>query len=138
MINLLNSVQWNFVSIAKRCADACPGQAISYDTEPSFEPEYENAWFNAKGIKKYYMNARKCFSVWGETGSDCGSCIASCPYNKPDFWHHRLVDKITAAMPGPVHDFMREMDIVFGYGDTDNPEKIDIFFDPNGRSYNGQ
>jgi reductive dehalogenase len=127
-----------FCKHCKRCADACPGQAISYDTEPSFEPDYENAWFNARGIKKYYMNARKCFNVWGETGSDCGSCIASCPYNKPDFWHHRLVDKITAAMPGPVHDFMREMDIVFGYGDTDNPEKIDMFFDPNGRSYNGQ
>ncbi|MDE5422117.1 reductive dehalogenase [Ancylomarina sp. DW003] len=127
----------DFCKNCKRCADACPGQAITYDTEPSFEPDYENAWFNAKGVKKYYMNARKCFNVWGETGSDCGSCIASCPYNKPDFWHHRLVDKITAAMPGPVHDFMREMDKAFGYGDIDNPEKIDQFFDAKGRRYNG-
>lgn len=126
-----------FCKHCKRCAVACPGQAISYDTEPSFEPKYQDAWFNAKGVKKYYMNAKKCFSVWAATGADCGSCIASCPYNKPNFWHHRLVDKMTASMPGPVHDFMREMDKLFGYGDIDNPEKIDMLFDPKGKSYNG-
>jgi len=126
-----------FCKNCMRCADACPGKAISFEKEPTFEPAYEGAWYNAKGIKKYYMDAKKCFRIWGEFGTDCGSCIAACPYNKPDFWHHRLVDKITAAMPGPVHDVMREMDIIFGYGDVDNPEKIDKFFSPKGRSYNG-
>ncbi|MFA8434662.1 MAG: reductive dehalogenase [Marinifilaceae bacterium] len=129
----------DFCKNCMRCADACPGKAISFDKEPTFEPTYKgDTWYNAKGVKKYYMDAKKCFKTWAEFGTDCGSCMASCPYNKPDFWHHRLVDKITAAMPGPVHDFMREMDIAFGYGDVDNPEKIDLFFDPKGRSYNGQ
>lgn len=127
-----------FCKNCMRCADACPGKAISFDKEPTFEPTYEgDTWYNAKGVKKYYMDAKKCFQIWGEFGTDCGSCMASCPYNKPDFWHHRLVDKVTAAMPGPVHDFMREMDIAFGYGDVDNPEKIDVFFNPKGRKYNG-
>ncbi|PKQ61607.1 hypothetical protein BZG02_15590 [Labilibaculum filiforme] len=129
-----------FCKNCMRCADACPGKAISFDKEPSFYPTHENkdnAWYNAQGIKKYYMDAKKCFHTWGEFGTDCGSCMASCPYNKPDFWHHRLVDKITAAMPGPVHDFMREMDELFGYGDVGNLEKIDVFYNPKGRSYNG-
>lgn len=129
-----------FCKNCMRCAEACPNGAITFDKEPSFEPTHENkdrAWYNAKGVKKYYMDARKCFYTWGEFGTDCGSCMASCPYNKPDFWHHRLVDKITAAMPGPVHDFMREMDQLFGYGEVGNLEKIDIFYDPKGRSYNG-
>ncbi|TKG93631.1 reductive dehalogenase [Puteibacter caeruleilacunae] len=128
----------DFCKNCKRCADACPGKAISFDTEPTFEPPYDNAWYNSTGIKKYYMDARKCIKVWGDFGSDCGSCVAACPYNKPDFWHHRLVDKITKLMPGPVHDFMREMDIAFGYGDVDNPEKVDKFFDASNRSYDGQ
>lgn len=129
-----------FCKNCMRCADACPSRAISYDKEPSFYPTHDNkdtAFYNSTGVKKYFIDAKKCFQIWGETGADCGTCIASCPYNKPDFWHHRLVDKITALMPGPVHDFMREMDEVFGYGDVDNPEKVDKFFDPKGRSYNG-
>ncbi|RUT80185.1 reductive dehalogenase [Ancylomarina longa] len=127
----------DFCKNCMRCADACPGKAISFEKEPTFEPAYDGAWYNAKGVKKYYMDAKKCFHTWSEFGTDCGSCMASCPYNKPDFWHHRLVDKITAAMPGPVHNFMREMDILFGYGDVGNPEKIDVFYNPEGRSYNG-
>jgi len=129
----------DFCKNCMRCADACPSKAIFFAKEPSFDPPYGgDTWYNLKGVKKYFMDARKCFKTWAEFGTDCGSCIASCPYNKPDFWHHRLVDKITAAMPGPVHDFMREMDIAFGYGDVDNPEKIDKFFDPKGRSYDGR
>lgn len=129
-----------FCKNCMRCAEACPGKAITFDKEPSFYPTHENkdnAWYNASGIKKYYMDAKKCFHTWGEFGTDCGSCMASCPYNKPDFWHHRLVDKISAALPGPVHDFMREMDILFGYGEVDNPELVDRFFDSKGRNYNG-
>lgn len=129
-----------FCKNCKRCADACPGDAITHDTEPSFYPTHEDKedpWYNAVGVKKYYMNAKKCFKVWADAGSDCTNCIASCPYNKPDFWHHRLVDGISAVMPGTVHDFMREMDILFGYGNVDDGEAVDKFFSADDRSYDG-
>lgn len=130
----------DFCRNCKRCADACPGKAITHDTEPSFYPTHEdkeNPWYNAVGVKKYYMNAKNCFKVWADAGSDCTNCIASCPYNKPDFWHHRLVDGISAVMPGTVHDFMREMDILFGYGNVDDGEAVDKFFSTRNRSYDG-
>ena len=126
-----------FCKRCMRCAEACPSKAVSSEVEPSFEPKEKDAWYNNKGVKKYYGNAKKCFQHWMENEADCGNCITSCPYNKPDFWHHRLVDGISKAMPGPVHSFMREMDIVFGYGDTYDEKAIDKFFDPKGKSYDG-
>ncbi len=132
---------FHFCKSCKRCADACPSKAIPLDTEPTFEPTHEdkdNAYFNATGVKKWYLNARKCFQFWGDSGHDCAACITACPYNKPDFWHHRLVEKINKVMPGAAHDFMREMDKVFGYGNTYDEAAVDRFFkNHKNRKYNG-
>lgn len=130
----------DFCKNCMRCADVCPSKALSFDKEPSFDPTHENkdnAYFNSKGIKKYHMDAKKCLKTWSEFGDDCGMCMTSCPYNKPDFWHHRLVDSVTAKMPGVVHDFMREMDEIFGYGNVDDPASVDKFYNPKGKSYDG-
>lgn len=129
-----------FCVSCKRCADSCPSKAIPFDDHPSFAPTHENkdnAYFNAKGIKKWYLNSKLCFKQWADSGIDCSNCITSCPYNKPDFWHHQMVNSMTAAMPGVVHDFMREMDIAFGYGNVDDEGAVDKFFDPDGRKYLG-
>ncbi len=132
---------FNFCKSCLRCADACPSKAIPFDREPSFSPTHENkdnAYFNAAGIKKWYLNSKACFKFWSEIGTACGVCITTCPYNKPDFWHHRLVDKLGEIMPSVVHDFMREMDIVFGYGDSFDEKAVDKFFENyKRRQYNG-
>ena len=128
----------DFCKNCMRCSDACPAKALSFDKEPDFDPKEKNAWYNNKGVKKYYGNAKKCFQQWVDNGADCGNCISACPYNKPDFWHHRLIDRIGALMPGVVHDVMREMDIAFGYGDTYDEKAIDKFFENRKeRKYDG-
>jgi epoxyqueuosine reductase len=129
-----------FCKNCKRCADACPAKAISLDTEPSFEPAHDYKdlpYFNASGVRKYYIDPRKCFKFWDKNGADCANCIASCPYNKPDFWHHRLVRNIGLLPSSLVHDVMREADILFGYGNTFDDSAIDKFWDPKDENYSG-
>ncbi len=130
---------WSFCERCQRCADACPANAISKDLKPSMAPTHDNPekWFNNPGVDKWYLNAKKCFEYWCKANNSCGTCIASCPYNKPDFWHHRMIDKFNAILPGPVHSFMREMDIVFGYGNTFDEKAVKKFWASNGRKYLG-
>lgn len=130
-----------FCKNCKRCAEACPSKAISFDPEPSYEPTHEDkatAYFNNPGTLKWYANTRKCFQFWEKNGVDCSNCITSCPYNKPDFWHHRLVRKMGRVRIDPLHGFLREMDILFGYGNTFDDRAVDRFFENHGnREYNG-
>jgi len=122
----------SFCQHCKRCAKACPSQAITHDDMPSLYPTYSDdpdyTWNNHKGIYKYYSDSKKCFNFWIANDGDCGNCIAACPYNKPDFWHHRFIDAQNVIAPGWVHGIMREFDILFGYGRVADPDKVRYFW----------
>lgn len=69
-----------FCRICKKCADNCPSGSITHGDEPA-----------SRGFRHWSINQEKCFSYWKTIGSDCGMCIAVCPYTKPDTAVHRLV-----------------------------------------------
>ena len=121
----------SFCLHCKRCADSCPGEAITHGP-PTWGPEYSDdpdyIWQASKGILKFHNDSKKCFKFWVENDGGCAACIASCPYNKPDFWHHRLVDATNVISPGPIHSFMREMDTLFGYGKINDPVRVVKFW----------
>ncbi|TCX53511.1 reductive dehalogenase [Dehalobacter sp. 14DCB1] len=102
-----------FCNSCKKCADQCPAQAISSDAPTTDGPcgDMQNS-----GIKRWYMDPVKCFSSWGgdNISSCCGACIASCPFTKPEGWHHTLVRSVTGT-PG-ITPIMKNMDDIFGYG----------------------
>ncbi|WP_246033125.1 reductive dehalogenase [Shewanella canadensis] len=123
-----------FCSKCKLCADACPADAISTDDEPGWNPTYEHgenpdySWHHQLGVKKYYSDAKKCFKFWLESNTDCGACITACPWNKPDFWHHRMVEASNSFTGGPLHTFMKIMDNLYGYGNTFDEKAVQSFW----------
>ena len=69
-----------FCNQCKKCAANCPSGAIS------FGEAKEN-----RGVKKWSTNQEVCYKFWREAGSDCGICMAVCPYSKPNSFVHNVV-----------------------------------------------
>jgi len=69
-----------FCTLCKKCADACPSQAIS------FAPQED-----INGVKRWQINQEACFTLWCTLGTDCGRCISVCPYAHPDNLLHNIV-----------------------------------------------
>jgi epoxyqueuosine reductase len=112
-----------FCKNCKKCAITCPSQAITYDDNPTMSgPSISNC----NGVEKWYVDAEKCIKTWGDLGGDCGSCIASCPYNKMEIWHHELAKLATKTPARPV---LKTFDDLFGYGKTYNTKEIKKFWE---------
>lgn len=111
-----------FCMTCRKCADACPSQALSHEAEPSFQAATVST---NGGVKKWAANAEKCLKQWGEAGTDCGICIKVCPYNKIDEWHHDLAKLATRT---PARPILRFFDDLFGYGKTTVAEATKKFW----------
>ena len=66
------------------CAETCPSGAI---------PRGEQM---VNGGGEWRINPEACFTVWNETGTDCGVCLASCPWTNPRTAFHRLMVEIAS------------------------------------------
>ncbi|MFC2113761.1 4Fe-4S dicluster domain-containing protein [Bacteroidota bacterium] len=72
-----------FCKICRKCATNCPVGAI---------PKGNMQEIN--GVKKWQINQDVCFSYWCKMGTDCGKCMAVCPYSHPDNSLHRFVKRL--------------------------------------------
>jgi len=70
----------DFCSICKKCAHACPSNAIPFGEKERID-----------GIMRWQIKAEACFTLWCDMGTDCGRCIAVCPYSHPDNFFHRFI-----------------------------------------------
>ncbi|WP_421920484.1 4Fe-4S dicluster domain-containing protein [Marinifilum sp.] len=70
----------DFCVKCKKCADVCPSKSISFD-----EPKTVN------GVKRWQINSESCFTYWCKAGTDCGRCMACCPYSHPDNFLHNFI-----------------------------------------------
>ncbi|MCM1566757.1 MAG: reductive dehalogenase [Dehalobacter sp. 4CP] len=111
-----------FCKTCRKCADACPSQAILHDKEPSFKTITVST---SGGVKKWALNAEKCLSQWAQVGTDCGICVKVCPYNKLDEWHHDFVKLGTKT---PARPILRFFDDLFGYGKVSVPDATKNFW----------
>lgn len=70
----------DFCNQCQKCAQNCPGKAI-----PTGERELGD------GCLRWKLDAEACFRYWNMAGTDCGRCLAVCPYAHPDNLAHNLV-----------------------------------------------
>ncbi len=105
-----------FCRICDRCVTGCPPRAIPAG-EPTAEPRNRS---NLTGVRKWQVNAEKCFAYWTSLGCDCGICLRICPYNK-DFskWTMRLARRLAGTR---LRRLMLKLDIRLGYGKRRQPK----------------
>ena len=108
-----------FCRTCKKCAEACPPSALSFDTEPGWEPVGE--WNNA-GHQAWFEDSLRCKRYWyEELGTNCGICFAVCPFSKRNAsFMHDLVRMQIASLP-MLDNLTRSMDDAFGYGIQKDP-----------------
>jgi ferredoxin len=70
----------DFCVKCKKCAEACPSQAISFDDREDID-----------GVRRWQIDQEACFTLWCKMGTDCARCVAVCPYSHPDNLMHNLV-----------------------------------------------
>ncbi|MBP1744214.1 MAG: 4Fe-4S ferredoxin [Firmicutes bacterium] len=58
-----------FCSDCGRCARTCPGKAISSREMEEYD-----------GVLRWKINPEECYRRWRSLGTDCGICIANCPF----------------------------------------------------------
>ncbi len=70
----------HFCHLCKKCAGVCPSSAIPDGPRETFD-----------GQERWRIDSEKCYHYWTTSGTDCGRCIAACPYSHPDDVFHRFI-----------------------------------------------
>ena len=69
-----------FCEICRKCADACPSRALSTGEQEEIA-----------GVKKWPTRVEACYGLWRAYGTDCGICLATCPFSHRKSRFHDLV-----------------------------------------------
>jgi ferredoxin len=70
----------DFCRICLKCAENCPSKSIAFDDRQESD-----------GALRWRINPDTCFRYWNVIGTDCGLCMAVCPYSHPDNWGHNTI-----------------------------------------------
>lgn len=99
----------DFCRKCKKCAEHCPSQAISFEDK-----------ILHNGYERWKFKHVQCtkMRVTNPRGAGCGSCVHSCPWNKPRGWTHDLA-RWTVEHAPVMNDLLIRMDDILGYGKMD-------------------
>jgi reductive dehalogenase len=97
-----------FCEVCLKCADNCPSHALSKGPRE-----------NVRGVAKWPTRVERCHAYWRRVGTDCGVCMASCPFSHADNAFHRAVRFLVRRLP-LLHRLLKWCDDVF-YGRTWKP-----------------
>ncbi|UCG27674.1 MAG: 4Fe-4S dicluster domain-containing protein [Bacteroidales bacterium] len=106
-----NPAMLYFCTHCKKCASACPAQAIPFEDRS-----------NIDGVLRWQIDSEACFTYWTKAGTDCGRCVTVCPFSHPNTLLHNLVRKgiensiLFSRLALKLDDFF--------YGKRPSPKKI--------------
>jgi ferredoxin len=105
----------------RRCAQACPPQAISHQAPSEQVPTQSQM----KGIRKWQVDPERCFKFWANQGTECGICIRVCPYNKDiSRWWKRLYYRCWQRLAAsPLKRAALWLDLALGFGKRMKPSE---------------
>jgi len=77
-----NNAIIDFCGYCKKCADSCPAKSIPNGNRQSID-----------GSLRWKINSDSCYNYWTIAGTDCGRCLAVCPFSHSNNFLHNLVRK---------------------------------------------
>ncbi|MEQ4489142.1 MAG: reductive dehalogenase [Dehalococcoides mccartyi] len=123
----IDAGMFRFCHTCRKCANACPVQAISHDAEPSWDiprsalaPNTEPTWTTG-GKKIFHRDDPLCFTKWQYPF--CGICMGTCTFNTNDVASVHEFVKSTLSTTSLLNGFLWRADSFFGYGLTPEEEK---------------
>lgn len=93
----------HFCKVCKKCAENCPSHALSLEDKEE-----------VRGNPKWPTDVERCYAYWRAVGTDCGICMAACPFSHRNNWFHNMVRWMVRVSPG-THRILLLLDQVF-YG----------------------
>jgi ferredoxin len=66
--------------VCLKCAENCPSRSLSLSEK-----------VDVKGVRKWPTRVEACYAYWRRVGTDCGVCMASCPFSHRDNRFHNFV-----------------------------------------------
>jgi NAD-dependent dihydropyrimidine dehydrogenase PreA subunit len=69
-----------FCQECQLCADYCPARAI---------PKGDKTV--TRGVRKWQLNDMACYNYFWRCGTDCGICLAVCPWSRPRCFPHNAI-----------------------------------------------
>jgi reductive dehalogenase len=92
-----------FCDACLKCADNCPSRALS-DGAPE----------DVRGVTKWPTHSERCYGYWRSVGTDCGICMAVCPFSHRDTWLHNFVRGLVKRAPWLAAVLVNADDFVYG------------------------
>ncbi|MFN2303289.1 MAG: 4Fe-4S dicluster domain-containing protein, partial [Anaerolineales bacterium] len=71
----------DFCEYCNKCAEVCPLNALPFGTRQTY-PD---------GTLRWKIDPERCYTYWTKIGTDCGRCMAVCPYSHADKMLHNFI-----------------------------------------------
>jgi ferredoxin len=71
----------DFCTLCQKCAEVCPSQAIPFGEREKYKDS----------TLRWKINPERCYTYWTKVGTDCGRCMAVCPYAHANNIMHNLI-----------------------------------------------